>query len=39
MSEEVKVKQRRIEIHDPIQQNYGYLLTESMGDHFHPGTA
>jgi hypothetical protein len=36
MSNEGKVKQRRIEVNDLIQQNYVYLLTEPMGDHFHP---
>ena len=34
--DEVNVNPRRIEVHDLMQQGYVYLLTEPVGQHFHP---
>jgi hypothetical protein len=36
MTNEVKVKRRRIKVNDLMQRGYVYLVTAPMGQHFHP---
>jgi len=36
VTEEMKPERQRIEVHDLMQQGYVYLLTEPVGQRFHP---